>query len=97
MQPGIGDRQSFHPLPFPLALDAVYLDITITLTFLKSMSNYEAMRANAASCESVAHGTLLGASRAPIVGLPSESFPLGSQKIDPQAPLVLYSSMLIQT
>ncbi|KAF5325049.1 hypothetical protein D9619_009601 [Psilocybe cf. subviscida] len=56
--------------------------ITITLTFLRSMSNHDAIQLNAA----------IGKSTDNLLSAPTL---LGSQMIDPHAPLVLHSSKLL--
>jgi len=59
----------------------MFVDITITLTFLRSMTNHQAIQLNAAfkSTDSLA-------------GVVAPSTLLGKQMIDPHSPLALHSS-----
>ena len=61
-----------------LYVDMLAVDITITLTFLHSMSNHDAMYHAANRSTDSVHDT---------------STLLGSQSIDTHAPLILYSSL----
>ena len=63
------------------------VDITITLTFLRSMTNHQAIQLNAAFNKSVDS----------LAGVAAPSTLLGKQMIDPHSPLALYSSELPRT
>ena len=66
---------------------ALLIDITITLTFLRSMTNRDAIQRNAA----------FNRSTDSLTGVEAPSTLLGKQKIDPHSPLVLHSSKLFHT
>jgi len=63
------------------------LDITISLTFLRSMTNHDAIQLSAAFNKSTDS----------LAGVAAPSTLLGKQMIDPHSPLALYSSKLFHT
>jgi hypothetical protein len=87
-------------VPFLLITIIFHVDITVSLTFLRSMSGHDALHLNAAfskSQDSLKHPprTLLG--MMPHFGTFTHSrlngsYLPGSQMIDPHSPLALYSS-----
>jgi hypothetical protein len=79
IQDKVGDREFYSELldHWILFMFDVLVDITITLTFLHSMSDHDAIRLSASPASDKNEVSTL----------------LGSQKIDTQSPLALHSSM----
>jgi hypothetical protein len=85
IQPGIGDRKLyfFEIFTFSELTSMLPIDITITLTFLRSMANnHDAIQLSAAFRKSTDSFT----------GVESPSTRPGKPMIDPHSPLVLQSS-----